>query len=132
MKIKIYYHHTDCGQVVYYAKYLEFLEDARTEFFEDKGVSIKELVRQGILFVVARQEIDYKAPAFYADVLSIDTRVTEVGRAKIDFAYEIRNQNNQVISTARTVMVCVNGNFRPQAIPEEIRNKLVLQKLRSL
>jgi len=124
MKIKIYYHHTDCGQVVYYAKYLEFLEEARTEFFEDKGISIKELIRQGILFVVARQEIDYKAPAFYADTLSIDTRVTGVGRVKLDFAYEIKNQNNQIVSIARTVMVCVNDSFKPQVIPEEIRNKI--------
>lgn len=124
MEIKIYYHHTDCGQVVYYAKYLEFLEEARTEFFENKSISIKELVKQGMQFVVARQEIDYKAPAFYADTLSIDTRITEVGRLKLDFAYEIKNQNNQIICAARTVMVCVNGNLKPQPIPEEIRDKL--------
>ncbi len=129
MKIKIYYHHTDCGQVVYYAKYLEFLEEARTEFFEGKGISIKELAKQGVSFVVARQEIDYKSPAFYADILSIDTRVTEVGWVKLDFTYEMKNQNNQIVCTARTVMVCVNGNFKPQTIPEEIRDKLVLQKL---
>ena len=124
MKIKIYYHHTDCGGVVYYAKYLEFLEDARTEFFEDKGISYEGMVRQGTQFVVVRQEIDYKAPAFYGDTLSIDTRLTEVGPVKLDFSYEIKNQNNQAISTARTIMVCVNGNLKPQAIPEEIRNKL--------
>jgi len=129
VKIKIYYHHTDCGQVVYYAKYLEFLEEARTEFFEGKGISIKELAKQGVSFVVARQEIDYKSPAFYADILSIDTRVTEVGWVKLDFTYEMKNQNNQIVCTARTVMVCVNGNFKPQTIPEEIRDKLVLQKL---
>jgi acyl-CoA thioester hydrolase len=125
MKIKIYYHHTDCGQVVYYAKYLEFLEEARTEFFEEKGISIKELTKQGILFVVARQEIDYKAPAFYGDTLSIDTRVTEVGRVKIDFTYEIKNQNNQIVSTARTVIVCVDCNFKPQAISKGIRKKFI-------
>jgi len=129
VKIKIYYHHTDCGQVVYYAKYLEFLEEARTEFFEGKGISIKELAKQGVSFVVARQEIDYKSPAFYADILSIDTRVTEVGWVKLDFTYEMKNQNSQIVCTARTVMVCVNGNFKPQTIPEEIRDKLVLQKL---
>jgi len=124
MKIKIYYHHTDCGQVVYYAKYLEFLEDARTEFFAGKGIPYDGMVKQGTQFVVARQEIDYKAPAFYADTLSIDTRLNEVSRVKLDFSYEIKNQDNQLISTARTVMVCVNGNLKPQAIPEEIRNKL--------
>ncbi len=124
MKIKIYYHHTDCGGVVYYAKYLEFLEDARTEFFEGKGIPYDAMVKQGTQFVVARQEIDYKAPAFYADTLSIDTRLTEVGRVKLDFTCEINNQNGQLISVARTVMVCVDGNLKPQAIPEEIRNKL--------
>ena len=60
MKIKIYYHHTDCGGVVYYAKYLEFLEEARTEFFDHRGILVKELIKQGVLFVDARQEIDYK------------------------------------------------------------------------
>lgn len=124
MKIKIYYHHTDCGGVVYYAKYLEFLEDARTEFFENKGILYDRMVKEGTQFVVARQEIDYKAPAFYGDTLSIDTHLTEAGRVKLDFSYEIRNQNNQVISTARTIMVCINGEFRPKAIPEDIREKI--------
>jgi acyl-CoA thioester hydrolase len=125
MKIKIYYHHTDSGGVVYYARYLDFLEEARTEFLAEKGISVEELSRAGILFVVARQEIDYKAPAFYADTLSIDTRLNEVTRVKLDFACEIKNQKNQVICVARTIMVCVNGELRPQGMPEEIRNKLI-------
>lgn len=125
MKIKIFYHHTDCAGVVYYANYLKFLEEARTEFFDKKGISYDQMVKQGTQFVVARQEIDYKAPAFYGDILSVDTRLTEAGRVKLVFAYEIKNQNGEVISTARTIMVCVNGNLKPQSIPEEIRNKLI-------
>lgn len=125
MDIKIYYHHTDCGGVVYYAKYLEFLEDARTEFFQNKGISYSEMVKEGTQFVVARQEIDYKAPAFYADTLSVDTRLSEAGRVKLDFSYDIKNQNNQIICSARTILVCVNTSLKPQAIPEDIRNKLI-------
>jgi len=83
------------------------------------------MVKQGTQFVVARQEIDYKAPAFYADTLSIDTRISEAGRVKLDFSHEIRNQNNQLITTARTVMVCVSGDLKPQGIPEQIRDKLI-------
>jgi len=125
MKIRIYYHHTDCGGVVYYAKYLEFLEDARTELFDQRGISVKELIRQGVLFVVARQEIDYKSPAFYGDTLKIDPRISKVGRSKIEFTYEIENQNQQIISRAKTVLVCVDKNLRPISIPEEMRKKLV-------
>jgi acyl-CoA thioester hydrolase len=124
MEKKIYYYHTDCGGVVYYARYLEFLEEARTEFFAERGFLMKELIRQGVLFVVARQEIDYKAPAFYGDTLHIDTRISETSRVKLDFLCEIKNQNNQVISTARTVLVCVGKDFKPQAMPDEMRRKL--------
>lgn len=124
MKVRIYYHHTDCGGVVYYANYLNFLEEARTEFFESKGVSIKELADKGILFVVARQEIDYKAPAVYGDVLDINARIVDLGSAKIEFANEMKNQDKKIISLAKTTMVCIDKDFKPQPIPEAIRKKL--------
>jgi acyl-CoA thioester hydrolase len=124
MDVKIYYHHTDCGKVVYYANYLNFLEEARTEFFESKGISIKELAARGILFVVARQEIDYKAPAFYGDILDINAKIVGLGAAKIEFANEIKNQDNKIISVAKTIMVCVDKDFKPQPLPIGLRKKL--------
>jgi acyl-CoA thioester hydrolase len=124
MKVKIYYHHTDCGQVVYYARYLEFLEEARTEYLAGRGIFIKDLVSQGILFVVGRQEIDYKSPAFYADTLAIDTKVTDISRVSMEFTHEIKNQHNRLIAQAKTILVCVDKRFKPKTIPEEIRKSL--------
>jgi acyl-CoA thioester hydrolase len=122
--VKIYYHHTDAGGVVYYANYLKFLEEARTEYLADRGVAVKELVDKGILFVVARQEIDYKLPAYYADTLKIDTRITDISAVRINFENEIKNQHNQVVAKAKTVLVCVDKLLKPQAIPEEIRQQI--------
>ena len=124
MKIKIYYHHTDSGGLVYYAEYLKFLEEARSEFLEERGISIKESVKQGILFVVSRQEIDYKSPAFYGDVLEVETRLAKVSGVRIEFTYAIRNQNRQLISQAKTVLVCVDKDIKPKVIPQEIRDKI--------
>ncbi len=124
MKTRIYYHHTDCGGVVYYANYLKFLEEARTELLESKGLFMKELIAKGVLFVVARQEIDYKAPAYYGDILESVARVTNMGAARIEFTQEIKNQNGQLISQAKTILVCVDKNLKPQQVPEEIRGKL--------
>jgi len=124
MKQKIYYHHTDCGGVVYYANYLNFLEEARTEFFVERGVSIKELADSGILFVVSRQEIDYKAPAVYGDTLEIKTAVGSVGGVRIEFSYEIFNQESRLLVKAKTTLVCVDKSFKPQAIPEDLREKI--------
>ncbi len=121
MKIKIYYHHTDCGGVVYYANYLSFLEEARTEYLAEKGLSVKELADQGTLFVVARQEIDYKFPGFYGDTLEIDTRLTNIGGAKLEFEYEIKNQKGQLNCKAKTVLVCVDSGLKPKAISADVR-----------
>ena len=124
MKIKIYYHHTDCGGVVYYANYLKFLEEARTEYLAEKGVSVKDYAERGTLFVVARQEIDYKLPAYYADILEINTRISNVSGVRMEFDYEIKNQNNKIICLAKTILVCIDKNFKPKAIPEEIRERI--------
>src|SRR3989338_10891909 len=105
-KVKIYYHDTDCGGVVYYANYLKYLEEARTEFLEKRGVFIKDMIAgHGVMFVVARQEIDYKLPAFYGDILTVDTRVAGMSGTRVDFEYDIKNQNDKIISSARTVLV---------------------------
>ena len=128
---KIYYHDTDCGGIVYYGNYLKFLEEARTDVFEQLGMSVKELAeKEGTLFVVARQEIDYKSPASYGQVLDIRTWVEEIGRVKIWFGYEIKGPGEDLIVKARTLMVCVDGSIKQKRIPEDIIKKLskVLEK----
>jgi acyl-CoA thioester hydrolase len=124
MEKRIFYHDTDCGGVVYYANYLKYFEEARTEYFAKKGALIKDLAGKGILFVVARQEIDYKSPAFYADLLDIRTTVSQIGAAKIVFEHETLNQDGLLINKAKTIMVCVDEKMKPQQIPDDIRVKL--------
>lgn len=124
MRVRIYYHDTDAGNVVYYANYLKYMEEARTEFLEDRGILLKDLARQGILFVVARQEIDYKAPAFYADTLEISAKLTSISTVKLEYEHEVKNQESRLICTGKAVLVCVGKDFKPQAIPEEVRKKL--------
>jgi acyl-CoA thioester hydrolase len=124
IEVKIYYHDTDCGGVVYYANYLKFLEQARTEFFAEKGMSVKALAESGILFVVTRQEIDYKSPASYGDKLQIYTRTCGVSAVKIEFEHEIKKPDGRLVCKARTTTVCVGPDFKPKAIPEEVKSKI--------
>jgi len=125
MKVRIYYHDTDCGGVVYYANYLKYMEQARTEFFEERNIIIRDLAKSGTLFVVARQEVDYKSPAFYGDILEVGTKVGNISTVKIEFLHEIKNQNGQLICNAKTIMVCVDGNIKPKAIPEDLKSKII-------
>jgi acyl-CoA thioester hydrolase len=124
VKKKIYYHDTDCGGVVYYANYLKYLEEARTEYFADNGVDIKVWSDKGVLFVVARQEIDYKAAGRYADILDINTWISEISGVRLNFDSEIKNQDGLLITKAKTILVCVDSEFKPQAIPDGIRKAI--------
>lgn len=124
MKKKIYYYDTDCGGVVYYANYLKYLEEARSEYFEERGLIIKDLLSDGIGFVVARQEIDYKTPSFYGDILEVKTRVTESSLTRVNFEYDIVKQTGQLVASAKTVLVFVDKALKPKRIPENILKKL--------
>jgi acyl-CoA thioester hydrolase len=124
MKKKIYYHDTDCGGVVYYANYLKYFEEARSEFLNERGVSIKLLAQEGTFFMVARTEVDYKAPLAYADTLEIKTSISEIGAAKIIFEQETLGPCGQLINKSKTVLVCVGRDMRPKPIPVELRSKI--------
>lgn len=124
MRTRVYYHDTDCGGVVYYSNYLKYIEEARTEYFESRGLSLKKLAEEGTLFVVARQEVDYKSPAVYGDVLDVETAFTEIGTVKMVSEHRITNQDGKVVVLAKTIMVCVGPDIRPKAIPDALRSVL--------
>ncbi len=124
MKQRIFYHHTDCGGVVYYATYLRFLEEARTLFMEERGVSVKEMMARGVFFVVSRQTMDYMAPAFYGDVLDITTTVAQISRVRVELRHELFNQDGKLLGKAATEFALIGTDFRPRPIPPEMKERL--------
>lgn len=124
MKKKVYYHDTDAGGVVYYANYLKYFEEARSEFFSQRGLDLKKCASEGTLFVVAYQEADYKHPAFYADVLDVSVKITHLSGVRIEFMHEVINQEARLITKAKATLVCVGKDLKPKPIPEEILTRL--------
>ncbi|HEC68898.1 MAG TPA: YbgC/FadM family acyl-CoA thioesterase [Candidatus Omnitrophica bacterium] len=120
---KIYYHDTDKAGVVYYANYLKYFEEARTEFFLVKGVDIKELAEEGILFVVRRIEVDYKYPAFYGQEIEVVTEAEKVKNVSILFSQYVKDKDS-ILVESKALLVCVNEKFKPRAVPPGIRDKL--------
>ncbi|MDD2703257.1 MAG: thioesterase family protein [Candidatus Omnitrophica bacterium] len=128
MRIKVCYHHTDSTGVVYYSHYLAFLEEARTEFLEGMGMRIPELAKQGIYFVVGKQVLDCEAPGRYGDVLDVRSWVSSGSPVRLNFEAEIRNQDNLLLAKGMTVLVCVDEQFKPKAMPENFRARMTAGK----
>lgn len=117
---KMYYHDTDAGGVVYYAKYLEHLEEGRCEFFRSHGVDLAVWAKKGIQFAVVHLEIEYKAPARYGDSIKVYTRVVKIGHASMRFSQEIKRGVDTLV-VAQTVLACIEKSFVACAVPLEIR-----------
>ena len=120
---RIYYHDTDCGNVVYYANYLKHLEEARTEHLRSLGIDLKKLAGEGVVFAVASLSAAYKSPARYADEIACLSEISAMGKAYIDFRHEIR-RGGTVLVECDTRLVCLGREFKPTAIPAHIRGLL--------
>ena len=121
MQKTIFYHDTDCGNVVYYANYLKYFEEARTLYMAQKGFSVPALMQQGKYFVVARQEVEYKFPVRYGAVITVDTKVLEISDIKIVFENIITNQNGRLCTKGKTTLVCVNQSGVPSSMGVDVK-----------
>jgi acyl-CoA thioester hydrolase len=125
MEKKIYYHDTDSGGVVYYANYLKYLEEARTELLESRGLGIKPFLDRGLLYAVRSCNIVYKSPARYGDVIACDAVIEKMTGVQLVFKQKIWNkETGQAIAEAEVVLVCLNREFKPQPIPTDMKEKL--------
>lgn len=117
----IHYHDTDCGGVVYYANYLKYMEESRTDFCKHNGVDMKKLMEEGTLFVIVNVNISYKAPARYQDTIKVYTSLEKVGRSSVNFIQEIK-RDEQVLVQAKVAWACIDKTFKPKKAPDEMRN----------
>lgn len=121
---RIYYHDTDCGGVVYYANYLKFFEEVRTEHLLSKGIDLNKLGKEGILFAVADLDIRYKGPAKYGDELVILSKIEKVKSASLYFYHEIKRKDTLLVE-CNTRFVSIDLNFKPITIPSGISTLLI-------
>ena len=103
--------------------YLDYLQDARVAAMWSAGVV------EGIGFshVVVRNEIDYRRPlVLHEEPLIVEIWVSEIGRTSYTFSYRILDEQGQVASEAKSVMVAVDmESGSPMRISVELRAALV-------
>lgn len=125
MEKRIYFHDTDSGGVVYYANYLKYLEEARTEFLEKRGWSVAELHEKGFFYAVRSCNIIYRSPARYGDTILCDAVLKTLTAAQMIFSQKVvEAKTGRLIVEAEVALVSLDKNFRPIAIPEELRAAL--------
>ena len=119
LKKRIYYHNTDSEGVVYYADYLEFFEEARTEHLLSLGIDLREAKSRGVLFAVSALDIKYRRPARYGDSIDVISKIEKIKPASILFSHVIAKDGSPIVECS-TKLVSIGADFKPAAIPESI------------
>lgn len=105
--VRVYYEDTDLGGFVYYANYLKFIERGRSEWVRLCGVDQTGLkAERGMLFVVRHLEADYLAPAYFDDVLGVETELQEIAGSRIVLAQRVL-RDGVVLFAAKVTLICV-------------------------
>lgn len=125
MKKRIFYHDTDAGGVVYYGRYLNYLEEARTEFLEKKKMSVRMFSDRGLVFAVRKCTITYLSPARYGDTIHCEAELLKITAAQLIFDQKIFNKTTGLPAVeAEVTLVCLNRNFKPVQIPDDLKAHL--------
>lgn len=125
-RYRVYWEDTDAGGVVYHARYLHFLERARSDWLKAAGIAQTALREEaGLIFVVTRVEIDFRKPARLEDELEVSIAVEHCGRARLDFVQAIV-RDGAVLVEARVRAACVAaGRMKPAPIPRALRERVL-------
>lgn len=127
--IRVLYGDTDAGGVVYNANYLRYFEYGRTEMMRERVCSYREIEELGFILPVTECWARYKAPAFYDDLLTIETEVAELSKLKCKFSYRIFREmaaetKPKLLVKGYTVHAAITREGKLTRLPEEILNKI--------
>jgi acyl-CoA thioester hydrolase len=91
-RIRVRYAETDQMGVVYYANYLVWFEEARTELCRRRGFRYADMEREADCYlVVTDARCRYRAPARYDDTVRLRCWVRILRSRSLTFAYEAYN-----------------------------------------
>jgi acyl-CoA thioester hydrolase len=125
-EVRVRYAETDQMGIAHHSNYLIWFEAGRSDLCRARGFSYKEMEEQAdALMVVAESYVRYKSPAFYEDVLSIRTTISEVRSRSIRFSYEIyRGSDDVLIAEGETLHLVTGKDQKVKTIPEAYKHLL--------
>lgn len=107
------------------AKYLEYLEWGREEWYERCGLDYDTLKAMQVVTVVVRACANYRKEAIQNDRLTIRTELARVGNTSLVMTQTITNQHQDLVLDAEFTIVTVNPETHETVrVPDEIRQFL--------
>ncbi|HEX6105398.1 MAG TPA: thioesterase family protein [Gemmatimonadales bacterium] len=123
--VRVNYSETDQMGVVYHARYLVWLDIARTEHLRLTGMTYRDLETTGLRLAVGEVAVRYRQPARYDDAIRVRCWVREVASRRVDFGYAIEHaEDHRLLATAFTSLLVLDRAMTLTRLPDTVRRVL--------
>merc|ERR1712127_806340 len=122
---KVYYEDTDAGGTVYYARYLHFIERARTEMIYDRfNLSHKQLKSDfDAIFVVRECNVKYHKSANFEDYLEVHTHISKKTPVRLNLIQEVK-RGKETLVAAEVELAVIDSNGSISKLPKKLLDKI--------
>lgn len=111
------YAETDAQGVVHHANYLTWFEEGRSDFLRKQGCCYSSMERDGFFVIVAQATVDYRAPSFYEDRITVVTTLEKAKGRLLEFSYRAINQEGVLVAEGRTRHLVLDADRRLVSLP---------------
>lgn len=124
--LRVRYGECDAQQVVFNARYADYIDVAMTEYFRVAVDGFQALLDRGLDNQVVSLHIDWLSSACFDDVLAINVSTQRVGNTSYTFDVSINDFSSQkIIANCTITYVMVDTqNYQKTPVPDWLRAKL--------
>jgi acyl-CoA thioester hydrolase len=116
---------TDKQGIVFYGNYVTFQDETFTAYLDAIGYSYEALREADWDVHVVHVDLDYRGPAEFRDTLQNAIHVSAIHESSIEFEYECRNDDGEVLVEGGVVHVAVDESGDPTRVPDEFREAVL-------
>lgn len=111
------------------AKYIEYLQWSRWEWFDKQGLTNEKLKELDTVLVVVNININYRQEVLQGEKLSVDVELQKIGDKSLTLTQTVRKMNGDVAADAQVVLVGIDPSSRKsRSLPDSVR-KILEKKL---
>ncbi len=117
--VRVYFEDTDFSGVVYHARYLHFMERARSDMLSCVGIDQRAVHDAGEgAYAVTEIALKYRRPARFDDALLVTSTVQAVRAASCDI-HQTVSRDGETLVEAKVTAAFVAPDGRPRRQPKQ-------------
>lgn len=118
---RIYWEDTDAGGVVYHARYVAFMERARTEWMRALGFGQERTrTEHGLVFAVRAMTMDFLKPARLDDALEVTATLVQCKRASMVFDQRVCRGDETLLTAQVRIAALDASTFKPRGMDDAL------------